>query len=234
MKKIIYLLFCASLLSACVEEDAIIKEDHLISECLLSKNYNYEDLLTKADISKHVAIAESSYKIKISSIKGEHGSCLHEWASDRPDLEAELLGQIIKQPDKNRVTLRRLHFYSDDEVKLYSQSSALTLFDQAYKKLSQDEYNKLLANLEKEYAGNPSGYETAKKFLDQRMQFTYEPVNDLGTRAYWKWHSEYGVELVVLTGAARFTIESKTSGDKNTAFRHAVKFAEEVLAKCEK
>lgn len=235
MKKVIYTLFIVTLSLACSGKDNdVSNETNALSKCLMSKDYKYEDLLTKADIAKHVTIEESSYKIDISSIKGDYGSCKHEWASDRPDLEMELLGQLIKYPDMNRVTLKGLHFYSEAEIKLYNQSSALTLFNQTYEKLSQEEYNRLLANIEKEYANDPNGLATAKKFFDARMEFTYQPISNLADMAYWKWHAEYGIELVVLVGTAHFTVESKTSADKNTALDHAIKFAEEVLKKCEK
>lgn len=203
-----------------------------ISKCLIAKDYKYEELLTKADLAKHVVIDESSYKMNVSNIKGVYGSCSYEWASNRPDLEIEVAGQIIKGPDKNRVKITKLDFYTDQELKLYTQESAISLFDQSYKKLSQQEYNELLANLEKEYANSPTDFKQAKGFLDQRMKLTFEPVQNLGDRAYWKWNDTYGIELVVLSGVARFTIEAKLSAQANSSLESAVKFAKEVLAKC--
>lgn len=203
-----------------------------VSKCLMAKDYRYEELLTKTDIAKHVTIDESSYKMSVSSIKGVYGSCSYEWLSNRPDLEIEVSGQVIKGPDKNRVKLTKLDFYTDKELQLYKHDSAISLFDQSYKKLSQQEYNELLANLKKEYANSEADFKQAKGFLDQRMKFTFEPVQNLGDRAYWKWNDTYGLELVVLSGVAHFTIETKLSAKAESSLEAAVKFAKEVLAKC--
>lgn len=232
MKKLFLLSFTAAMFLSCADKANTISEKNDISNCFISKDYKYETLLSKADISKHIKIDESSYKMDISNTKGQYGYVDYEWKSDRPDLTKEILGQILKHPDKNRIKLTGLKFYGDDDLKLYSQESALSLFEQSYKKLSQEEYQKLVANLEKEYANNPSGLNQAKGFLEARMNLKYEPVPSLGTRAYWKWHDEYGIELVVLKEVTSFRIDSKTSGEANTSLQDAIKFAKEVLAKC--
>lgn len=233
MKNLLSLaLGVALLFVACSDKNDGLNEDTGIGACLMAKNYKYEELLTKSDIAKHVKIDEGSYNIEISSTRGEYGSCSYTWLSNRPDIETELLGQVILIPDKNRVTLKMLGFYTDKELNLYSQASAIELFDQTYKKLSQQEYQELLANLEKEYANDLVGFERAKGFLDTRMEFTFEPVANLSDRAYASWNEDHGVKLVVMAGAAYFTIESKTTGDAETSLEHAVKFAKEVLAKC--
>ncbi len=225
-------LGAAMLFVACSDKKENLIEEKGIDACLMAKNYKYEELLTKSDIAKHVTIDEGSYKADVSPTRGEYGSCSYEWHSNRPDIPMELLGQVISVPDKNRVTLKMLGFYTDGELKRYSQASAIDLFDQTYKKLSQQEYQELLENLAKEYANDTPGYEQAKRFLDARMEFTFEPVANLGNRAYGAWDEEHGITLVVLAGAAYFTIESKTTGEATTSLEHAVHFAKEVLAKC--
>ncbi len=232
MKNLFYSTLILAFFASCANKEPKLEKENAIATCFKAMDYKYETLLTKADIAKHIAIDEESYKMEISSTKGEYGSCTYEWKSNRPDLEMELLGQIIKYADVNRVELNMLTFYSKSELELYSQSSALSLFDQTYKKLSQEEYNQLLTNLEKEYANNPAGLATAKGFLDQRMQFAYRVQENLGDRAYWKWHEEHGIELVVLTGMVHFTIEAKVAATEGPALDAAVKFAQEVLAKC--
>lgn len=232
MKKLLYSTLILALVASCSDKEPKLKEDNATAACFQAMDYQYDALLTKADIAKHVTIDEASYKMDISTIKGTYGSCAYTWKSDRPDIETEILGHLIKGPDDNRVEIKMLDFYTDSELKLYSQESALALFDQSYKKLSQEEYDELLANLQKEYANDAAKYEQAKGFLDMRMNFTFAPMANLGDRAYWKWHDEYGIELVVLAGVAHFTINSKTSGDQKTALDDAVKFAQEVLAKC--
>src|SRR5690606_7428242 len=127
--------------------------------------------------------------------------------------------------DKNRVNITQLSFYTDRDDKLYTPAEAMARFDQAYKKLSQQEYEELLANLEKQYTNDLAGFEQAKGFLDARMNFKYEALDDLGDRAYWKWHEHYGISLVVLTGAAQFTIETRVSAEAASTLDAAVKFA---------
>lgn len=236
MKKILYLLFSAGIMSACSGTgETSAESSDAVGQCLAAKDYKYEELLTKADIAKHVSIDESSYKVDISSTKGKYGSCVYTWESDRPEKEitSKVTGSVFKRPDKNQVTIKMLDFYEDSDLKLYEQDAAIDLFDQSYKKLSQAEHDELLANMKKKLANNTDGFEKAKKMMDARMKFTYEPVANLGDRAYWKWNDDYGIELVVLAGSARFTILSKTTEEPETSLNHAVQFAEEVLAKCE-
>lgn len=232
MKKIILFSLSICLLIGCDKKSVVSEEINEVTNCLLSKDYKYEELLTKADILKHVNIDEASYKMDVSTIRGEYGSVVYDWNSNRPDLQRELLGQIINYADKNRITVKRLTFYSDSELSLYKHDSFLSLFDFTYKKLSQQEYNDLLSNLQKEYANDQTGYLKAKEFLDLRMTFNYESINNLGDRAYYQWNEESGIILIVLVGSSHFTVESKTSGDKNIALNHAVLFAKEVLEKC--
>lgn len=234
MNNSLFILLCTVvLMAACGDKKNNLADDNdNVARCLMAKDYKYEELLTKADVSKHVSIDESSFKMEISPTKGKYGSCDYRWDSDRPDMEIEILGYNVPVPDHNQVVIKMLDFYSDAQLKLYQQEDAIALFEQSYKRLSQSEYDELLANLEKAYANDPSGFETAKGFLDARMTFRYEPIDNLGTRAYWKWHDEYGIELVVLSGAARFTIETKLSADAAPSLDLAVKFAREVLAKC--
>lgn len=217
---------------ACGDKDKTFGGDDSIARCLMAKDYKYEELLTKADVAKHTSIDEASYKMEISPTKGTYGSCTYTWNSDRPDLEIELLGQIIRGPDRNRVVVKMLDFYTDSDLKLYKQADALALFDRVYKPVSQSEYDDFIATLEREYANDPAGMETAKKLLEARMNLVYESLTGLGDRAYWKWHPDYGIELVVLAGAAYFTIEAKLSADAPTSRDLAAKFAKEVLARC--
>lgn len=239
MKKIPYLLCCASIMSACAgsggtssSTDETSAKSEAVSQCLAAKDYQYEALLTKADIAKYVNMDESSYNKKVSPTKGKYGSCTYSWDSDRPRIESEVMGRTIKRLDNNQVTIKMLDFYTDEDLERNQQESVIDLFDMGYKKLSQAEYDKSLANLEKKLGDKPKDLARAKKMLDSRMNFKYKTVDDLGDRAYWKW-SDYGVELIVLIGNSRFTIESKTTGEPESSLEHAVKFTKEVLAKCD-
>lgn len=236
MKNIFYTLLSALFILSCGDSKNNSKSNTntnvKTTACLQNFDYQYHKLLTKADISKYVNIDESSYKTKVSPTKGKYGSCTYSWDSDRPKIESEVMGRTIKRLDNNQVTIKMLDFYTDEDLEKNQQESVIDLFDMGYKKLSQAEYDELLANFEKKLGDKSKELAQAKKMLKSRMKFTYKPVDNLGDRAYWKW-TDYGVELVVLTGNAKFTILSKTSGKPQTSLDDAIKFAKEVLAKCE-
>lgn len=239
MKNIITLLFGACVILACsgttnnkeVAKETTKGSSEKISQCLAEKDYKYEELLTKEDIAKYVSIDEPSYAEKISQTTGKYGSCTYSWDSNRPKIEREIAGRTIPLSDNNQVTIKLLNFYTDEDLERNKQNSVIDLFDMGYKKLSQEEYNKLLANLEKKLGDKSKDLSRAKKMLDSRMNFKYKTVDDLGDRAYWKWNN-YGIELVVLVGDASFTIISKTTGEKEISLKHAINFANEVLVKC--
>ena len=232
MKKMLYLLFGIAIMSACSGKGENEQKSNAISQCLADKEYQYEALLTKADIAKYVNIDEASFKKEISSTKGKYGNCTYSWESGRPKMEKVIAGRDMKLPDPNKVVIKLLDFYTQEDLEKNKQDSAIDMFDIGYKKLSQEENNEILANLEKKLDDKPEDLARAKKMMESRMDFTYKPIDNLGDRAYWKWN-DYGIELIVLTGNARFTILSKTTGKPETSLEHAVNFAKEVLAKCE-
>lgn len=224
-------MFVVILFSACAGKGGNEHKSDDISQCLADKDYDYEALLTKADIAKHVTIDEASFEMKISPTKGKYGSSTYSWESGRPKMEKVIAGRDVKLSDPNKVVIKLLDFYTQEDLEKNKQDSAIDLFDMGYKKLSQEENNEILANLEKKLGDKPEDLARAKKMMESRMDFTYKPIDNLGDRAYWKWN-DYGIELVVLTGNARFTILSKTTGEPETSLDHAIHFAKEVLAKC--
>lgn len=224
-------MFVVILFSACAGKGGNEHKSDDISQCLADKDYDYEALLTKADIAKHVTIDEASFEMKISPTKGKYGSSTYSWESDRPKIEKMIAGRDMELPDPNKVVIKLLDFYTQEDLEKNKQDSAIDLFDMGYKKLSQEENNEILANLEKKLGDKPEDLARAKKMMESRMDFTYRAIDNLGDRAYWKWN-DYGIELVVLTGYAKFTILSKTTGEPETSLAHAIHFAKEVLAKC--
>lgn len=232
MKNILHLLFAFCILSACAGTGDNGQKSNAISQCLADKEHQYEALLIKADLAKYVKIDEASFKKEISSTKGKYGSCTYSWESGRPKMEKVIAGRDIKLSDPNQVTIKLLDFYTDEDLEKNQQESAIDLFDMGYKKLSQEEYNKILANIEKKLNDKPKDLARAKKMMKKRMDFTYTSIDNLADRTYWKWN-DYGIELVVLTGNARFTILSKTTGEPETSLDHAIHFAKEILSKCE-
>lgn len=237
MRKIYHLILCTVVMSACSSSgnreanDRSGEKPFAISSCLADKDYKYEALLTKADIEKHVDIDEATFKKEISRTKGKYGSCTYRWESSRPRIEKVIAGRTMKLSDPNQVTIKLLDFYTDEDLERNKQESIVDLFDMGYKKLSREEYDSIMANLEKKMGNKPEDLARAQKMMKSRMNFNYKLIDNLGDRAYWKW-TDYGIELAVLVGSAKFTIVSKTSGMAETSLEHAVQLAREVLAKC--
>ncbi|MEC3879189.1 hypothetical protein [Parapedobacter sp. 10938] len=231
MKKLLSILFIASLAAACSKDDNPPAWDDKTGACLKNYDFQYEKLLTKADVGKHVTIDEASYKLDVSTMKGQYGHATYTWNSDRPDLEIEILGQIIRGPDRNRLEFTQLYFYTASEVQLYSQESVIELFDIGYRKLSDAEVREMRENLDRQYADDPAGLEQAKKFLEARLSFNYQRV-EVGDRAYWSWNDTHGLELNVLAGATSFSLRTKFSAEAATTLPITVALAKEILAKC--
>lgn len=234
MFKFSYLPLCLAVLASCGNTDAGTDPDKALSaaHCFKAMDYDYEALLSQADIEKHVSIDAATFKKTVSSTKGKYGSCDYSWKSDRPDIQLEISGMTIQQADRNRVAIKMLDFYDHEDLKRYNQESVTNLFDQGYKVLSPEEYEGLLANLQQQFAGSPEKLEQAKGFLDARMTSAYTPLDGLGDRAYWKWSDNHGIQLVVLHGPTQFTIETKLSAEAQPSLDAAVQFAKAVLGKC--
>lgn len=235
MKIIFCLPLCLLVLASCSSKggDAEPTPDGLAAtNCFKAFDYRYENILTKADILKHTTIDEPSFEQEVSSIKGEYGSCTYKWESGRTR-QMELLGQLITAPDPNMVGMKLLSFYTVDDLRKYNQQSITELFEIGYRALSEEEYQQMVTNLEKEYAGNPEGLATAKKLLEARMSSNYTPVNGLGDSAFWSWHDMWGIELAVLVGATKFVIVTKVSTESKASLDLAIAAAKEVISKCE-
>lgn len=231
MKKVHILFIATGLLAACSKDDSGPTWNDKFGSCFQNFDYQYEKMLTKADVNKHITIDEASYKLDVSSIKGQYGNATYSWNSNRPDVEMELLGQKFMVPDQNRVEFTQLHFYNAKELELYSQQSVIDLFDIEYRELSDAEVKEMRENLERQYASDPTGLEQANKLLDARLNFNYKRLDQLGDRAYWSW-GQYGLELNVLAGTASFSLRTKLSAEAATTLPITVALAKEILTKC--
>lgn len=235
MKTAARLALCLLILASCSSKggDAEPTPDGLAAtNCFKAFDYRYENILTKADILKHTTIDEPSFEQEVSTIKGEYGSCTYTWESGRTR-QMELLGQLITAPDPNMVGMKLLSFYTVGDLKKYNQQSIIDLFEIGYRALSAEEYQQMVANLEKEYAGNPEELATAKKLLEARMSSNYTAVDGLGDSAFWSWHDMWGIELAVLVGATKFVITTKVSTEPKASLDLAVAAAKEVMSKCD-
>src|SRR5690554_915674 len=231
MKTIIYstaLLFILSCGNQSTEESTAETArtsqsiDKKTSACFEKFDDRYDELLTRSDIEEILSIDDASYQMETS-----YGSAQHQWNSDRPDLEYNIAGQSIKGPDRNRIVIKNLNFYDSTDA-----DEIMGNFDTSYKKLTQEEYDQLLSNLEKNYENDAAGLERAKGFLDARLNLEFESLNGLGDAAYWKWHDQHGIELAVLVGDTHFIIENKTAVSKEENLEIAKQLAEKVIEKC--
>src|SRR5690625_7996158 len=106
-----------------------------------------------------------------------YGSAQHQWNSDRPDLEFIIAGQSIKGPDRNRIVLKNLKLYDSTDVTYIRDS-----FETSYKKLSEEEYQQLLLNIEKNYENDAAGLERAKGFRSEESSVGKEGRRGWETR----------------------------------------------------
>lgn len=201
--------------------------------CLRSLNYDFPKILSKEDIKKHSSIDETSFEQDVYNSSGRYGYITYQWKSDRPDGVIDINGTLVPVPDKNMVQFKFLSFYEKSDLDLYNHETILSLFDIEYKKLSEEEVAAMKKNLESHYANNPSELKNALDLLEQRLQFNYTPLENLGDRAYWKWDEKEGLSLSVLTGTATFTLNTKVSVDKETNLSVATNIAREIMGKCD-
>ncbi len=231
-KSLPFIIIAAFVLAACSKDNPAPKLDDKFGSCLQNFDYQYEKMLTKADIGKHLTIDEATYKLDVTTMKGQYGSATYKWDSDRPAFPVEVLGYVFMQPDPNRVEFTQLHFYDAKELELYNQQSVIDLFERGYKKLSDAEVKEARESLDKHYADDPAGLAQAHELLDARLTFNYHLVEQLGDCAYWSW-GQYGLELNVLAGTASFSLRTKFSAEAETTLPIAVALAKEILAKCQ-
>lgn len=246
MKKLSLLIFSSMLLVACGSGDSSetstpsqnkTSNNTKVSDCLAKFNYDYDKMLTKEDILKHVSnVDAATIKSKLDKKEKvnapEYGECEYSWPSDRPKFEIKISTVSIKKDDDNKIIVSRLK--NNEDSKVENVSSA---FDRAYKTLTEEEIEEMNKRIEKSMADkSEKEKKMAKGFVKQRGKFKYEFVNNVGDKAYWKSSQNIlapgGVELVVLAGKAQFTIDVKVSTDQAENLDIAKKMANEVIAKC--
>lgn len=192
-------------------------------ECLLKFKDNYEGLLSKDDFTSVYPIDFSTAKKELRS--GSYGEYIYRWPSDRPDINLEISGMKMKNPDQNTLGVNMLSFYSEDS-KLKSNRDN---FNMGYKELSQKELDQIDTNLDKE---NEDIKKTGKDLLKVRAKSSWEFVDNLGSSAWYKWNENYGGELAVLAGKAKFYVVIKISNDPDENRDLAKNLAQKILDKC--
>jgi len=238
MKKIIFLTGIAFVLFSCnsgskessgmgseIESTKKIKAINNVSyDCLKKHQDDYQSLLTKEEMASVYPIDFTNAKEELRA--GSYGEYIFMWPSDRPDVDLEISGMKIKNPDKNTMGIKNLKFISDKT----DMESAISTFNMAYKELSDEELEKIQANLNKQSDDIKSA---GKNLMKVRAKVHWDFVDGLGSSAWYKWNETYGGELAVLAGKAKFYIVLKISSNPNENRKLAIQLANKVLAKCE-
>lgn len=236
MKKLTFLAGIAFMLFSCNSGNKdsskssleISKESGLsgnvnVSDCLESFKEDYEKLLTKDDMTSSYAfdIGKADHNLRSGSY-GEHN---YRWESDRAPIETVILNQNIKGPDYNTIGIANLSFYDNDA----DLKSNRDYFDRGYKTLSEKEIKEVEDNLAKQ----PDDVKkSGEGFMEIRKKMKWEFVDGVGTSAWYKWSENYGGELTVLSGRAKFEIRLKVSEDRDENRDLAKKLAQKVIDKC--
>ena len=193
--------------------------------CMLLEPFNedYSKLLTKEEIASVYSVDFQNAKEKLSS--GSYGEYMFYWPSDRPELTIEVSGRKINLADKNAIGIKNFSYSkSEKDMKSFTER-----FNMGYKELSEEELDKINKNLAKQSEEVKSTGEDMMKIRGKR---SWEFIEGLGTSAWYKWGENYGGDLVVLAGRAKFTILIKISADPKENRDLAIKLAEKVIAKC--
>lgn len=233
MKKTVFLAGLGFLLFSCSTEDttasvgssetSTTKGQELDCQLLEKFKEDYSGLLTKEDIASVYAVDFSKAKEKLRS--GSYGEYSFSWPSDRPDLIMESSGMKFNIPDNNTIGIKTFSYSTSDK----DMKSMIATFDMGYKKLSEEELDKINKNLEKQEEEVKS---TGEDMMKIRGNKGWEFIEGLGSSAWYKWNEKYGGELAVLAGKAKFYIIIKISDNPQENRDLARKLAEKVIAKC--
>ncbi len=202
-----------------------------IRSCIEKNDHQLAQLLSMEHVQKHVdATHHANIKVETNNQKNKYGNIVYKYKSDRT--YQVQVGSIIQEiPDYNTFELTGVGLANSDAER------ALEIFERSYKKLSDEAYEEMSANLEKSYADkSKASLEQAKKLLEARKHLNYTEVSNLGTAAYLKEvnvkGNNFGVELVVLAGTATFTVRVKVSDDNSMNADKAVAIAKDIIQKC--
>lgn len=233
MKKMMFLTGIALALLSC---DSGSKSSETVSDgkstkssgntyaCLEPFQDDYSLLLTTEEMNAVYPIDFENAKQDLST--GSYGNHTYAWDSDRPSFVMEISGMKMDIPDQNLIGVKMLSFVSEDS----DLKSAVGTFDMAYKELSDEELKRINENLAKE---NDEIKKTGEEMMKVRGKSSWDFVEGLGSSAWFKWNDQYGGDLAVMAGRAKFNIVIKVNDNPADNRKLAVKLAEKILAKCE-
>ncbi len=203
---------------------AATSNDGKTYDCLREFQEHYDKLLTKEDMASVYPIDFDAATVDLSA--GNFGKHVYRWPSVRPEIEQEISGMKISIPDDNTLGVFLLSFYSEDS----DLRSNRATFDMGYKDLSEKELKTMKENLDMQ---SKDVTEAGKKLLESRAKKHWDLVDGVGNSAWYKWNEQYGGELAVLAGRAKFYIRLKISDDPQENLDIAKKLAQKVLVKCD-
>src|SRR5690554_2623664 len=96
----VLLFYTFSNVSACGSADQNVSSEQ---HCLESYGYQYDQILSKEDVIRHIDIGDVPLKSISPGILGPHGYVRHSWESQRSAFELEIQGVRIRHPDVNMV-----------------------------------------------------------------------------------------------------------------------------------
>lgn len=232
MKKMIFLSGVSFVLFSCNADSSgtssATKNDNSNSKdmtCALLEKYDedYSGLLTKEEMASVYPIDFDKAEVELRN--GSYGEYIFRWPSNRPAMQMEASGMKLDIPDQNAIGVSKFFFNSGD----FELQSSIDHFEMGYKKLSDAELKQIEENLSKQKENVKSD---AKNFMKVRDKMHWEFIEGLGSSAWYKWKDDFGGELSVMAGKARFTILIKISSDPNENKELAQKLAEKIIAKC--
>lgn len=184
---------------------------------------DYSSLLTKEEIASVYAVDFEHAKEELSN--RSYGEYSFSWPSDRPEFIVESSGFKLNVPDRNTIGIKTFSYSSSKS----DMKTTIGTFDMAYKELSKEELDKINKNLAKQ---NDEIKSTGEDMMKIRGKRSWEFVEGLGSSSWYKWNKNYGGELAVLAGKAKFYIIIKISDNPEENRDLARKLAEKVIAKC--
>lgn len=226
MKNNILILSMVTFLFSCSENKTKgnnNKNDYKKYDCLETYASDYSKLLSLEDMEKVYAFNPEVADNNLRS--GDYGEHSYSWESDRPPFYIEVSNIKMEVPDNNILGIKNFSYQTSD-ISIETKKSN---FDQGYKELSKEEIEEIEINISK---SNDNIRESGKEFMEIRKGMRWQYVDNLGTSAWYKWDDNYGGELVVLAGNAKFTILCKVDSNSEKNMNIAIDLAQKVLEKC--
>lgn len=229
MKKIILIIGIGIIIFSCKsdkkESEEVLAQEEVenTQDCLERFDNKYDELLTREELISVYPFNNEDVKVDVSNRSYGHHTIT--WPSNRPNMNMKVAGREMNLPDENFLSVAVLNFYSQN----LTPNDLIKRFDRGYKNLTEnelEEINKNLADLPEE------NKQINQELMDARSKMDYAHVENIGQSAWYKWNENYGGELAVLLGRAKFDIRVKISKDSIENLDLSKKIAMIIVEKC--